>query len=234
MKKREQNRPGWWRVVRGLLRPFFRRPKFVFTGRPFAQTDEPFILLSNHVGPRAPFWYELFLKQPFQFWGVQEMTQGVTGVCRYLSRVYLHRKKRFPRGLAGVVAFIICPFVALFCKGSGLIPTFPGRCFKKTISESLRAMRDGQSLIIFPEDSSDGYHDRLTAFLPGFAALGDVMRKKGQDVLLYCAYYRKKDRTFVVSEPMRFSALWQTAPDKRQIAALLCEKTNRLAEMDVT
>ena len=227
------NRPAWFRFVKGFLKIFVRKPKFKFTGRAFSANEEPFIILSNHVGASAPIMYELYLDVPFRYWGAHEMTLGLKSAYRYLSTIYLHQKKHYPKVLAKIVAFIICPFVNLFYKGIDLIPTYTDPRFRKTIRESAADMENGKNLVIFPENSSDGYHDVLSSFLAGFAFFSKVLLKKGRDVLIYCAYYRKKDRTVIVSDPVRFSKLCGGDVDNvdiRRIAKELCDKTNALAD----
>ncbi len=229
LENKVQNRPGWFRYVKGFLRLFVRRPHFEFLGKTFESSDEPFILLSNHVGASAPVRYELYLGLPFRFWGTYEMTMGLRSVYRYLSRIYLYRKKHYPKYLARVIGFIISPFVNLFYKGIRLIPTYTDLRLRKTFEESRETMEKGQNLVIFPEDSSDGYHDTLTSFYAGFALLGCFLAKKGRDVPVYFAYYRKKTRTFVVGAPIRFSEFGGDEPDIREIARNMCDRVNALS-----
>ena len=229
VKNCQTDRPKWFAIVRGILKVFLRRPRFVFTGKNFQDADEPFLLLSNHVGASAPLRYELYLDLPFRFWGTYELTNGLKSVCRYLADVYLYEKKHFPRFLAVPAAFVISPFVNLAYKGLCLIPTYPDLRFLRSLRESADTLSGGQNLVIFPEDSSDGYHDKLRSFLTGFVVLAHVLYVKGTDVRICCAYYRRKDRTVIVGQPVRFSELAKEGYDKYRIAGLLCGMTNDLA-----
>lgn len=230
MKSSKQNRPKWFVIPKWILRIFIRRPAFVFAGRTFEEVGEPFILLSNHVGAGAPLRYELYLDVPFRFWGTHEMLAGTRSVYHYLADIYLLKKKHFPAFFAKTAAFIICPFVSMFYQGLRMIPTYPDGRFRMTMKESIKIIGNGENLIIFPEDSADGYHDELTSFFSGFTALAYMLKRRGTDVLLFCAYYRKKDHTVVVGEPARFSEIRKAHTDRNQIARMLCEQTNRLAD----
>ena len=227
MGKVSQDRPKWFRGFKGFLKIFVRKPKFVYLGKE-EKSDEPAIILSNHVGAKAPVLYELYFNKPFRFWGTYEMNSGIREVYKYLSRIYLPQKKHIPKFLSKILAFIICPFVNLFYKGLRLISTYRTQKFRQTINESLTAIESNQNLIIFPEDSSDGYHDKLKSFFSGFVVLANALLKKGKDILIYNSYYRKKDRTFIISEPVRFSTLLGDCYDKESISKLMCEKTNNL------
>lgn len=49
-------------------------------------------------------------------------------------------------------------------------------------------------VMIFPEDSSTGYHEKLKSFFPGFVGIAERYRKlhNGEDVNIYPIYYHKE------------------------------------------
>ena len=92
--------------------------------------------------------------------------------------------------MARLFCIIAAPLAYLFYRGLTLISTYPDHRFRKTIKESLKTLDNGQSLVIFPEDSSKGYFDELTYFYSGFLLLAKTAYKKGKDVEIYLSYYR--------------------------------------------
>ena len=228
---KNRHRPKWFSFVKGILRIFVRRPRFIYLGKHIEKSDEPSIILSNHVGASAPVLYELYFDAPFRFWGTYEMNSGIIEVYKYLSKIYLYKKKHFPRFLSKLIAFFICPFVNIFYKGLNLISTYKDHRFRQTLTESLKTMENNQNLIIFPEDSSDGYHVKLKSFFSGFAVFANLMLKTGKDVLIFCSYYRKKDRTFIIDKPIPFSALCGKNFDREKISSEMCKKVNSLYDV---
>ena len=104
--------------------------------------------------------------------------------------------------------------------------------FRKTLRESLNTINSSQNLIIFPEDSSNGYHDTLLSFYSGFVFFADFCLKQGLDLPICVMYFKKKQNTFIVDQPIKYSELAKMNLDKKEIAKLLCDKANSLAEVE--
>ena len=225
IKGERMNRKWWFNGLKGFLKIFIRKPKFVFLGKVH---EENTIILSNHVGASAPVLLELYFKQPFRFWGTHEMTEGLRSVYKYLSTTYLHDKKHFSKAGAKILAFFICPFVNLFYKGLKLIPTYRDTRLKKTMTESLTALKNKENIIIFPEDSSHGYFDDLTKFFPGFITLAKAYLKRGSDSYVQVIYYAKKHRTFIVDKSVKFSELVDRHANSDELAMTMCARANQL------
>ncbi|MBQ9793009.1 MAG: hypothetical protein IJW32_04640 [Clostridia bacterium] len=227
--KAKKNRKFWFRCLKGFLKIFVRRPKFIYLGE---QINTPSIILSNHVGAKGPVKLELYLNTQFRFWGTYEMNSNLKSIYKYLSNIYFYKKKHMPKFLAKIVGFIACPFLKLFYSGLNLISTYPDVRFRKTLRESLNTINSSQNLIIFPEDSSNGYHDTLLSFYSGFVFFADICLKQGLDLPIYVMYFKKKQNTFIVDKPIKYSELAKMNLDKKEIAKLLCDKANSLAEVE--
>jgi hypothetical protein len=87
-------------------------------------------------------------------------------------------------------------------------------------------LQDNCNIVIFPEDSSEGYFDNLKSFYAGFAVLAKACYKKGIDVPMYVLYYHKKCKTYVVDKPVMFSKFIEEGFDKHKIAEVLCNRAN--------
>ena len=230
VKNKKHNRKVWFRGLKGFLKIFVRRPKFIYLGE---QIKTPSIILSNHVGAKGPVKLELYLSSNFRFWGTYEMNSSIKSVYKYLSQIYFYKKKHMPKWLAKIVGFVTCPFLKLFYNGLNLISTYPDARFRKTLKESLSTINSFQNLVIFPEDSSNGYHDTLLSFYSGFVFFADLCLKQGIDLPIYVMYFKKKQNTFIVDEPMLYSSFKKMNLDKKQIANLLCDKANNLSKTNL-
>jgi len=227
--KAKSNRKLWFRCLKGFLKIFVRKPKFVYLGE---QISTPAIILSNHVGARGPVKLELYFDKPFRFWGTYQMNSNIKSVYKYLSTIYFHQKKHMPKALAKIVGFVACPFLKLFYNGLNLISTYPDVRFRKSLKESMQTINSNQNLIIFPEDSSNGYHDKLISFYSGFVVFAEMCLKKGIDLPIYVMYFKKKQNTFVVENPILYSELSKLSEDKKELAKIMCDKANSLADTD--
>ena len=218
-----------FKAVRFVNRIITCRPKIRFLKEQFP--NEPIVLLSNHVGKKAPSKIELFYPRDYRMWGTHEMTEGCYGVRQYLRTTYFYEKKHFPKWIARLLGTILAPFVNAYYRGMKLIPTYDDFRFMMSIKLSLDAIDKGLDIIIYPEDSSEGYKDNLEHFFSGFAALLETLYKKGRDIPVFVTYFQRKTNTFVISEMMMYLDLKKQYEDKNALAEALKNKMNSLKDV---
>lgn len=227
-KKVKKERKWWFCIPKAFLRLIIKKPKFKnFAG----EIEEGSIILSNHEGASGPLKLELYLNHSFRLWGAWEMNSHLGHVYYYLSKVYYHQKKHWPLFWARLFCVIAAPVVFLFYRGLNLISTYQDARLKTTIKQSMETIEKNQSVVLFPEDSSTGYHETLKAFLPGFTLLAKTCLKKGKDVKIYVAYLKKKTNTFVIGEPIQASQLFEEYKEPEKIAEAMCERVNQLKDL---
>ena len=162
------------------------------------------------------------------------MNSGLIALYKYQSRVFYHEKKHWNIHLARLFCIIASPLTNMFYKGLNLISTYHDIHFKKTIDESIETLNDGKSIIIFPEISDKGYLDELEGFHQGFAMLCRVLGRKGIDAPITVAYYRKKEKRYIIDKPVMLSELFTQDADHGEIADMLCKRCNELGKMDLS
>ncbi len=223
-------RKPWFRAVKKFMRLFKKKTEFIYLDK---KIDKPTIILSNHVGTSAPLAWELYGNLPFRFWGANQMNSGLIALYKYQTRVYYHEKKHWNLHLARLFCLIASPLTNMFYKGINLISTYRDMRFRATISESIDCLKDGKSVIIFPEISDKGYLDVLEGFHPGFTMLGSILLKKGIDVQITTAYYKKNENTYIVDRPVMLSEVFTEGTSRDEIAKRLCDRCNELGQMDI-
>ena len=229
-KKYKDIRKPWVRFVKKIMRIFIGRTEFVYLDK---KIDTPTIVLSNHVGTSAPLAWELYGNLPFRFWGASEMNSGLVSLYQYQTRVFYHEKKHWNLHLARLFCLIASPLTNMFYKGINLISTYHDIHFTKTISESIHSLDEGKSVVIFPEISDKGYLDVLEGFHQGFTVLGSILLKKGKDMPITVAYYRKNEKRYIVDKPIMLSELFKEGVSREEIAKKLCDRCNELGQMDL-
>ena len=76
----KQDRKAWFRGLKGLIRIFVKKTKFVYLGE---EPKGPSLILSNHVGALGPLSFELYFPYRMRFWGTYEMNGSLREVYRY-------------------------------------------------------------------------------------------------------------------------------------------------------
>ncbi len=226
--QKAKKRRLYFRALKRMMRMKYKQPTFHCLGEPF---DGGAIVLSNHEGTDAPMALEIYYDAPMRMWGAYEMNSGLRKMYKYQSEVYYHEKKHWKLWAARLFCLIASPLTTLFYSGFGLISTYRDCRLLKTIRESAKAIEEGDSVVIFPEDSKNGYLPELEGFHLGFALLAEKCYLKGIDVPIYVTYYRKADNTYIIDKPVYYSELKQSCADKREIAERLCARCNELGKM---
>ncbi len=223
-----QKRKWWFRLMKKMMRGRYKKPTFVYLGEKFSKGG---VILSNHEGTDAPMSLELYCDQPIRMWGASEMNSGLVSMYKYQTRVYYHEKKGWNLHLARLFCLIATPLTNLFYKGLHLISTYRDTRFRRTIKESIAAIRAGENIVIFPEDSTNGYLEELEGFHAGFVVFAEVCKKQGIDLPIYVTYFRKKDLTYIVDRPIFYSQLSQNGESKEEICRRLTQRCNELGKM---
>jgi hypothetical protein len=95
----------------------------------------------------------------------------------------------------------------------------------------MNAIMDNQSLIIFPENSSNGYFDEIKEFKTGWYVFASYVYAKGYDLPIFIAYYQKKTKTLVFDKKVLFSELLELGLSKEDLSNKLRERCNELGKM---
>lgn len=221
-------RKGWFRMVKALLRLFVKKPEFIFLGD---EVRPGGIILSNHEGPKAPLSLELYGAAPLRLWGAHEMNKDLKTAYRYQTEIYYHQKQHWNLRLARLFCLIATPLTCLYYKGIHLIPSFGDARFRSTLSESLRTLNNGCSVVIFPEKSDNGYLRELTGFYPGAVMLFQYCRKKGLNPPVYIAYLQRDSRRYIFDAPTTVEKLLDSGLSRTELAEKLCSRCNELGRM---
>ena len=221
-------RKAWFKVYAGMLKASKKESHFIYLDKEFSDGS---VILSNHVGTAGPLSFELFLDKPTRFWGAHEMNDTLGSMYKYQSEVFYHEKRGWNLTLSRLFCLIASPLTWLFYKGLNLISTYHDMRLAHTLRESLEAIREGTSIVIFPEISDKGYLDVLEGFHGGFALLLEFCKKRGMDVPVYVTYYNKENQAHVVDKPILYSALAEKYPTREAQAEYLCARCNRMGEI---
>ncbi len=220
-----------FKLVKILLKIIVRKPKILFLGDEFPK-DKPYMFLVNHCGKKSPLKMDLYFKNDFRIWGIYEMTLGFKSVRKYLITTYYHQKRHLPKWLSWLVGTIVSPLVSAYYLGMRIIPTYTDIRFAKTIKETIDSVEKNRSIMIFPEDSSEGYKKEIPAFFSGFAMALDKLYEKGYDLDLYVGYLLKKKNTFVVMSPKKYSELKEQYKTNDELSEAMRQQMNSLVDFD--
>ena len=230
----KKQRKWWFKGLKKLMKGRYKEPIFVYLDSENPGFGNGSVILSNHEGTDAPMSLEIWNDSPIRMWGAHEMNSGLVKMYKYQTRVYYHEKKHWNLHLARLFCLIATPLTNLFYKGLNLISTYHDQRFFKTIKESLQAIRKGENIVIYPEDSTNGYLSELEGFYGGFVSLAEMCYRQGIDVPIYVTYFKKDSRIYVVDKPVKYSELIKDGATKQDILNTLLARCNVLGKMEFT
>lgn len=226
----KKKRKGYFEFMKKIMKVKYKKPRYIYLGE---EINGPSIILSNHEGTDAPMALEIYLDKPIRMWGAHEMNSGLVKMYKYQSRVYYHEKKHWNLFLARMFCLIASPLTNLFYSGLDLISTYKDSRFRKTIAETIEALKIGDNIVIYPEVSDKGYLKELEGFHAGFVLLCEQCLKEGIDVPIYVSYFRKDINTYIFDKPIKYSVLKEQYKTRDEISKQLCLRCNELGKMEI-
>lgn len=223
--KKHTNRKPMFRFVKSILRIFVRKPKLIVLGAP---PQNAAVYLCNHVGAKGPLNLELYFPKMFRFWGTYEMNATIRERFKYLSKIYFHQKKHINLFLSYIIAGIAIIPMTLFYKGMQLISTYKDSRLRKSIKTSFEEIKKDHNIIIFPENSTNGYFDQLVEYHAGFVVLAKYCFEKGMDLPIYNMYFKTKPKQLIIDNPIHYSEIRHL--DKKEVAQIFLERANQLGQ----
>lgn len=227
-KKFKLNRKQpFFTVVKGILRPFFRKPRQIIDLA--GEIDPRSIIVANHSAKFGPLLLEMYFPVKHCLWGAGEMLGGYKSRFHYLRDVFYMQKRGFRKASATFSAAFEALFSPLIYRGLRVLPTFRDGKLLPTINKSCDALDANLPVMIFPENSDDGYFDVMREFFPGFVLLSQVYRRRtGIDVPVYPVYYHIKKRILVIGEPCFVGPMLDSGLDRHEVAEIFRNKVNDL------
>jgi hypothetical protein len=159
------------------------------------------IFISNHNGASGPMNLITFFPRILVPWGTYQMTQGYFSRWKYLYHTFYLKKLKYSKFRSFLLATCFGMISKILYQGVKLIPSFPDVRMKHTINISIKHLEVGNSILIFPEDSSSGYKDEIESFHSGFIYLHKAYQKKYEQILpIVPIFYSKKENTIIIGE----------------------------------
>ena len=223
---KRQKRNLFFEFIKAILRIFYRKPKIINLA---GELPDKCVFLSNHAAKNGPMALELYFPKSTVKWGAHEMLGNYRSRKSYLKDVYYIQKRHIKPFWAGIFARFEAIFSPLFYKIMNFIGTYRDARFKKTLELSVEKLAENRPIMIFPEDSSEGYFDVVKGFIPGFVLLVTAYKRRtGEDLPVYPVYYSRKKGLIIIGQPDFVDKMLEGGASRQEIADCFCEKVNDL------
>jgi len=201
-------------VIHGLVRLFNRKPEAIInlSGAPLPKQC---VLLGNHNGSKGPITFRLFIRDVYMTWSAHQMCERFCSRYNYLYHTFYRQKYGYGR-LKSFIKSVLLGFVAPWVYSyGGVFPVYYDNRLVKTYKYSIEIIENNVPVLIFPENSNEGYTDILEQFWPGYLTLPKMYYKKhGIDLPVYCLRYDKDPKRITIGKPMYYNELAKTHTDE--------------------
>lgn len=229
MKQKTKKKKLYFKILKKAMKIRYKRPAFVYLGNKF---EDGTIIISNHEGTDAPMALEIYHPSPMRMWGAHEMNSGLKQMYKYQTKVYYHEKKHWNLFGARMFCLLASPLTNMFYSGFNLISTYRDERFIKTIRESSATLLNKENIVIFPEDSTNGYLAEIEGMHLGFVVLAEAMLRRGNDIPICVSYYKKDQNVYIFDNPILYSELKKDCNNKQEIADKIRLRCNQLGKMN--
>ena len=212
-----------------FIKIFKKRPVIVNLNH--QKLDKRAIFVANHSAASGPLTYELYFPHYFIPWGTHEMCGNYKMRWNYLYHVFYRQKLKYSKFKAFVLATGFGAISKFLYRATGLIGTYKDARLTKTFKHSFAVLDKDISLLIFPENSNDGYFDKPIQYQEGFVKLSKLYYKKTNiDLPVYNIYYSKEKNKIIIDKPLKINELAKQGFTEDQIAKKFLENAYNIFE----
>lgn len=214
-------------AFKNLLKGFKKKPQIVYLGE--GEVEDQAIFIANHSAANGPLTYELFFPKYFIPWGTHEMCGNYKMRWNYLYHIFYRQKLKYSRTKSFLLATSFGLISKFLYNSTGLIGTYKDTRLASTFKKSFQVLDQKLGLLIFPEDSSNGYFEKPTQYFKGFLSLSKLYFKKNQvDLPIYNVYFSKAKNKLVIDKPIRINQLLMQGASEDQISSDLLHRSHQM------
>ena len=215
-----------YRAVCAVVRLLF--PKPVFTGLENLPADRPCIIVGNHAQAYGPIYMELYLPCERAIWCVAELMH-VREIPAYAFQDFWSKKPRWCRWFYRLLPYLAAPLCACVLSQAHAIPVYRDSRILSTMRDSLKRMKEGKHIVIFPEHEV-AHNGIVWEFQDGFVNLASIYaRQTGQAVDFVPMYIAPKLRRVCLGSPIAFNPDADLNQERRRVCHALMDAVTDLA-----
>ena len=110
-----------------------------------------------------------------------------------------------------------------------VIPSYRDARSIKTLKQSLSALEQGYSIMLYPEDVDHMYNNVFIEFLPGFVLIAERhYRVTGEDIPVCPCYFSAQFNTLIIDKPLSVIKMREEGKTREEIADFFRVKANDL------
>ena len=222
--KRKTVNPLYWPVC-GLVWLF--SPKMRVEGAENLPT-EPAVVVANHCQMYGPIAGEFYGPKKKRIWCAAQMMTW-REVPGYAFEDFWSKKPRSVRWFYKLLSYLITPLAVLIFNNAHTLPVYRDTRIIGTFRRSVESLREGESLVIFPEHDAAG-NGILWEFQDRFVDVARFYYRETKKELSFVPLYiAPRLKKMVYGTPVRFDASAPAPQERERISRVLYDEITRIA-----
>ena len=215
-----------YRAACAVIRRLFPKPDL--SGLENLPGDRPCIIVGNHAQAYGPIYMELYLPGDRAIWCAGEMLHLKT-LPDYAFRDFWSKKPGWNRWVYRLVSWIAAPAAVCVLGNAHTIGVYRDGRTLSTMRESLKRMREGANIVIFPEHEVE-HNGIVWEFQEGFVNLAALYaRQTGKPVDFVPMYIAPRLRRVCFGAPVAFDPTADPRTERRRVCEALMDAVTDLA-----
>ena len=212
-------------ICRWLVKTFYPRKTLEGTE---SIPEEPAIYVGNHSQTNGPIIAQLYMPFRERTWCIGEMMDRKQ-VPAYAMKDFWPYKNKVERWFLNIFIHIVAPLCEWIFKNADTIPVYKDSRLITTYRESIKALQDGVSLVIYPEENVK-YNNIICNFQDKFIDTARLYYKKtGKELLFVPMYLAPRLNKVYYGKPTRFNSSADINEERARICKYLMDEITHIA-----
>ncbi len=214
-----------YRIVRFFVRIFYRKPT-VYGAENLPQ--ESAVLVGNHTQMNGPICAELFIPGQNTTWCAHQMME-LREVPGYAFQDFWSKKPKWTHWFFRALSYLIAPLSVGIFTTARTIPVYRDTRLLSTFRQTIKALDDGTSVIIFPE-CYEPYNQIVYQFQDKYIDVARLYHKSTGKCLQFVPFYvAPRLHTICIGKPTTFRPDVPIEQERRRITEYLMTRITDLA-----
>jgi len=215
-----------YRVIKWLVRCCY--PRMTLQGAENLP-DAPAIIVGNHTQMNGPIACELYVPGEHYTWCAGQMMH-LKEVPEYAYRDFWSAKPRYLRWFYRLLSYIIAPLSVCVFNNANTIGVYHDARILSTFKETVKQLKSGASVVIFPEGEAD-YNHILRQFHQKFADVAKLYYKQtGKAVAFVPLYIAPALKKMCFGKPVYYDPEIPMEQQRQQLCEYLQTQITALAQ----
>ena len=216
--------PGTYKAIKWLV--WRLSPKMHVEGSENLPEDGA-VIVGNHAHMYGPIAAELYLEGNHHIWCAAQM-MSLKEVPAYAYQDFWSMKPWYTHWYYRLLSYLVAPLCVLVFNHANTIPVYHDARVMITFRQTLRLLRDGEKIVVFPEHTVP-HNNIVYDFQDRFIDLAQIYYQFTQKELCFVPLYiAPKLKKMVLGQPIRYRAGEPMEEERLRIKEELMDAVTRL------